>query len=188
MQQRLAALGQAQEQAVRAANEALAQRIAPLEQASRQLAEAQARDERRAAVAAVRQLLDSGRPLGAALPRLGGEPAPALARYATAAPPTEAGLRQSFEEATRNARGTATPEGALNRLSSVLTIRRGEEVLVGDQSEGTIERARRALEIGDLDGALAQLARLPDATKAALRPWLNEAEGLAAARRQLAGG
>lgn len=189
--QRLAALQQAQEQAARTANEALAQRVAPLEQSARQMVEAQRGVERRAALEAVRRELDAGRALGAVLPRLGSDAPAALGRYATAAPPTEAALRQSFEEAARNARGTATPEGALNRLSSVLTIRRGDEVLVGDSNEGTLERARRALEAGDLDGALAQLARLPDATKTAMRPWLNEAEGLAAARaalRQLAQG
>jgi hypothetical protein len=114
-----------------------------------------------------------------------GDAPPALSRFAAAAPPTEAALRQSFEEAARNARGTGTPEGALNRLSSVLTVRRGDEVLVGDTNEATVERARRALEAGDLEGALAQLNRLPDATKTAMRPWLNEAEGLLAARAAL---
>jgi hypothetical protein len=54
-----------------------------------------------------------------------------------------------------------------------------------------VEQARRALDAGDLDGALAQLGRLPEPTRQAIRPWLNDAEALAAARaalRQLAGG
>jgi hypothetical protein len=48
-----------------------------------------------------------------------------------------------------------------------------------------IERARRALEAGDIEGAVTALARLPEANRAALRGWVADAEALVAARAAL---
>ena len=107
-------------------------------------------------------------------------------RFAEAAPPTEPALRLSFEEAARAARaaseasrdGQGVLDSAVTRLSGLVTVRRGQEVVWGDAAAAEIERARRALDAGDLDGALARLARLPAAAQEAMRPWAEQARAL----------
>ena len=66
-------------------------------------------------------------------------PPEALARFAGAAPPTEAALRLGFEDAARAGRaaseppaGTGVLDSAVSRLSGMITVRRGEEILWGD--------------------------------------------------------
>lgn len=187
--QRLGALEASLGQRLAAMEAMAAERLAPLEQALQRLGAAEARTERLAGIDALRALLDAGQPLGPALARLG-QPPPALARFATTQPPTEPGLRLGFEEALRQGR-TGAQESALPRLNSLLTIRRGEDVVWGDASEANVERARRALEAGDVDGALGHLSRLPESLRQGMRAWLEEAQALAAARfalRALAGG
>ncbi|MCW8086258.1 hypothetical protein [Sabulicella glaciei] len=149
------------------------------------LSRAEQSGARAAAVEALRAEMASGRALGPTLSRLGGEPPPELTRFADRAPPTEAQLRASFEEAVRSARNAAPPADTLTRLGTMLTIRRGEEVMVGDAAEGVIERARRALEAGELDAALDHLRGLPEVTRNAMRPWMEEAQAVAAARATL---
>ncbi|WP_270939358.1 mitofilin family membrane protein, partial [Falsiroseomonas oryzae] len=149
------------------------------------------------ALDAVRAALEGGRPLGPALAGLQNPPE-ALARFANAAPPTEAALRLSFEEAVRNARGSSEPaagsgvmDSAVTRLSGLLTVRRGEEMVLGDAAAIELERARRALEAGDLEGAVRILSRLSPAAREAMRGWIAQAEALVAARaaiRQMAAG
>jgi len=184
--QRLAAIEQGLAQRLTALDQSTTERLAPLQDALRRLSAAEARTRRLGAIDALRTLLDAGQPLGSALPGLGAAPPEPLARYTSAAPPTEAALRLSFEEAVRQARATNPAQESLtNRLNSLLTIRRGDEVIWGDSSEVQIERARRALEAGDVEGALAALARLPEANRAALRGWIGDAEALVAARAAL---
>jgi len=181
MLQRLDAVEASTTQRLGAMDQALASRLAPLEQALLRLSAAEARTERLAGIEELRTLLDAGQPLAPALVRLGTPPPPALARFASVAPPTEPALRLSFEEALRQARA-AVQESSLPRLNSLLTIRRGEEVVWGDASEANVERARRALEAGDTEAALGHLSRLPEPIRQGLRGWLEEAQSLAAAR------
>ncbi len=186
---RLAALEALVAQRLAAVEADAARRLAPVEQALQRLSAAEARTERLAAIDALRALLDAGQPLAPALARLGQAPPP-LARFATTAPPTGPALRLGFEEALRQARAAAQ-DGTLPRLNSLLTIRRGEEVVWGDATEVNVERARRALEAGDVEGALGHLGRLPEPLRQGMRAWLEEAQGLAQARfalRALAGG
>jgi hypothetical protein len=184
--QRAAQAEQALTQRLAAIEQSTAERVAPLQDALRRIGAAEARTERLGALDSLRTLLDAGQPLGSALPRLGGTPPEALARYTTASPPTEAVLRLSFEEAVRQARTTTSAQESLTtRLNSLLTVRRGDEVIWGDSSEVQIERARRALEAGDIEGAVTALARLPEANRAALRGWVADAEALVAARAAL---
>lgn len=188
--QRLGALEVSLGQRLAAMENMATERLAPLEHALQRLGAAEARTERLAGIDALRALLDSGQPLGPALARLGQPPPPALARFATTPPPTEPGLRLGFEEALRQGR-TGAQESALPRLNSLLTIRRGEDVVWGDASEANVERARRAVEAGDVEGALSHLSRLPESLRQGMRAWLEEAQALAAARfalRSLAGG
>jgi hypothetical protein len=169
------------------AEQALAQRLAALEARLQQETTTQAqRLQRLAAVEATRAALDRGQPLGPSLQGLGPNPPPALARFATQAPPSEAALRASFEEAARGARGPQG-EGILPRLSSALTIRRGEETVVGDPMETTLERARRALDAADLEGAVRILQELPTNARNAMRNWSEQAEAVIAARNALRG-
>jgi hypothetical protein len=197
IQQRTAALDAALGQRG-AAIEQQAARIAQLETAAQRLAALEGRSQRLATVDQLRTALEAGRPLGQGLAALQNPPE-ALSRFANAAPPTEAQLRLSFEEAARTARQASEParegsgvmEGALSRLQGLVTVRRGEDVVWGDAAGAEIERARRALEAGDLEGSLRHLQRLPPAAREAIRGWTSQAEALVAARvalRQVAEG
>jgi len=179
--QRLDALEARTTQRLGSMDQALTSRLAPLEQALLRLSAAEARTERLAGIEELRTLLDAGQPLAPALARLGTAPPQALTRFANVAPPTEPALRLSFEDALRQARAAAQ-ESMLPRLNTLLTIRRGEEVVWGDASEANVERSRRALEAGDVEAALGHLSRLPETIRQGLRGWLEEAQSLAAAR------
>jgi hypothetical protein len=173
-------------------------RLAALEATTQRLAAVEARAARLAALETLRSAFAEGRPLGPALARVPDAPA-ALTRFAAAAPPTDSALRLGFEDAARAARAASEPardgqgvvDNALARLSGLVTIRRGEEVLFGDAAAAEIERARRALEAGDLDASLRHLGRLSAPAREAMSGWLAQAEALRAARaalRQLAAG
>jgi hypothetical protein len=134
--------------------------------------------------------LQNGVPLG----NIPGAPA-ALAAYATAKPPTLAGLKSSFPayaEAATRAAGDTAPQGgfwqrAKARVESLVTVRHGNKVLVGSLAEGVLGKARAALARDDLKSALADLATLPPNAAAAMKPWTDKAGGLLAARTALAG-
>jgi hypothetical protein len=175
------------------AAEQLAGRVASLEGLAQRLAALEGRAARLAAIDAARTALEAGRPLG----QVPDAPAP-LARFATAAPPTEAALRLDFDAAARAALAASEPpagagvlDSAVSRLSGLVTVRRGEEVLWGDAAAAEVEKARRALEAGDLEGALRHLSRLSAPARAAMADWIGRAEALVAARaalRQMAAG
>ena len=179
------------------AAEQQAARLAALEGHAQRLAALEGRSARMAALDAVRVALEAGQPLGAALRPLPNPPE-ALTRFAGTAPPTEAALRLGFEDAARAGRAASEPpagggvlDSAVSRLSGMVTVRRGEEILWGDAAGAAIERARRALEAGDLEGALGHLTRLSSPAREAMRGWIGQAEALVAARaalRQLAAG
>lgn len=174
------------------AAEAQAGRIATLEGAAQRLAALEGRAGRMATIDALRATLEAGRPLGGALAGLRDAPE-ALTRFANTAPPTESALRLSFEEAARAGRAASEParegagvlDSAVSRLSGLVTVRRGEEMLWGDAAAAEIERARRALEAGDLEAALQRLSRLSPPAKEAMRGWISQAEALVAARAAL---
>ena len=196
--ERIAAAGAALEGRLAGAESALGTRMQALEAAQTRVAAIEARANRVQAIAALRARLDAGQALGPTLTAFPNAPA-ALSRYATASPPTEAALRLGFEDAARAARAASEPakegqsilESASARLAGLVTIRRGETVIWGDEAAATLEAARRALEAGDLPGALARLAPLPPAARAALSGWEADAQALLAARAAiitLAGG
>jgi hypothetical protein len=172
-------------------------RIAALEGVAQRLAALEGRAARMATLDQLRSALEAGRPLGEVLRSVPNPPA-ALLRFGGAAPPTEAALRLTFEDAARAARAASEPQAgagvvdaAVSRLSGLVTVRRGEEMVLGDAAGAEIERARRALEAGDLEGALRHLDRLSPQAKQAMGNWLVQAQALVAARqaiRQLAAG
>ncbi|MBW6399435.1 hypothetical protein KPL78_16375 [Roseomonas sp. HJA6] len=189
--ERIAAASTALETRLRGTESGLATRLAALEQAQARVAAVEARATRLAAFDALRLRLDAGQPLGPALAALPSAPE-ALTRFASVAPPTESGLRLSFEAAARAARAASEPgqgqgllDAATSRLSGLVTVRRGEQVVWGDAAAAELERARRALEAGDLDAAVTRLDRLPPAAKAAMADWIAQARALEAARAAL---
>jgi hypothetical protein len=76
-------------------------------------------------------------------------------------------------------------DSALARLGGLVTIRRGDQVVWGDAAEAEIERARRALEAGDLEASLQHLEKLPPPARAAMQGWTDQARALLAARAAL---
>ena len=109
-------------------------------------------------------------------------------------------MRLSFEDAARAARAASdaamsarAPDGgragvvdsALARLGGLVTVRRGEEVVWGDAAEAELERARRALDAGDLEGSLGYIGKLPPAARTAMDGWTEQARALIAARNAL---
>jgi hypothetical protein len=147
------------------------------------------RSARIARVQAAQAALDSGTKLG----DIPGAP-PALARYAAAAPPTEASLRLAFPAVAAAAMAASKPsldgqpflDRAWARAQELVTLRKGDEVLVGDPAAGVLARARAALDAGDLAGAVKALGALGGASAAAVADWKSQAQGLLDARKVLA--
>ena len=178
-------------------------RIAAVENASRaaesNLSQRMAADESRmAAMEAIARripLVQSAALALAAGEKLGNLPGapPALARYADAPPPTEAALREAFPKAARQALATSHPDNQgqpfLARLwtqaQDLVTVRQGEHVLVGDPAAGVLERARAALNAGDLAAAVAAVATLEGTPREAMADWQAQARALLDARAAL---
>ena len=134
--------------------------------------------------------LDAGQKLG----EIPGAP-PALARFAYNAPPTEAGLRLSFNNAAEAAQNASQP-GAMEgqpfasrlwtRAQQSLSVRQGDRVVLGDPVAGVLAHARQALDAGDLSGAVSTLDGLTGPAAAAMADWVSQARALLDARSALA--
>lgn len=120
---------------------------------------------------------------------------PALARFAHEAPPTEASLRESFDQYADAAQKASQPAITDNqdfgsrlwtRAQQAVTVRQGERVLVGDPIAGVIARAREKLDNGDLAGSVAALQGLAGPAAASMQPWTDKASSLVAARSAIA--
>ena len=72
------------------------------------------------------------------------------------------------------------------RVSSMVTIRQGDTVLIGPPAAVVLNRARVLLEAGDLAGSLAALAPLDAKAAAAIAPWKANVQALLDARTALA--
>ena len=133
--------------------------------------------------------LESGQRLG----DIPGAP-PAIARFALDAPPTEQALRQSFDAAAAAAQHASQPAimdnqsfgGRLwTRAQQAVSVRQGDNVLVGDPLSGRTARARASLDAGDLAGAVKALDGLTGPAAAALADWTGQARALLDARAAL---
>jgi hypothetical protein len=141
---------------------------------------------------ALQAALDSGRPFKnelAALKGLGVDAASvdALAQQAQTGLPTVADLRQRFEQAIASVTlEKPIPEntGAIDRLlqsaESLVSIRPAHPV-AGSDPGAIVARIRAALDVGDLNSALAEWDALPDAIKASTADWANLAKARLAA-------
>jgi hypothetical protein len=129
--------------------------------------------------------------------RLGDIPGapPALAKFAHDAPPTDAALRLSFNQAAEAAHRASQPAITDNqplldrmwtRAQQSVTVRQGERVLVGDPIAGVIAGARQALDAGDLAGSVKALDGLSGPARAAMADWIGRARSLLDARAALA--
>ncbi len=148
------------------------------------------RAERIGRIAAASEALASGQPIG----QLPGAP-PALARFATQAPPTEAGLRVAFPKFADAAQHASQPAVMDNedfgtrlwsRAQQLVNVRQGDRVLVGDPIAGVLAQAHNALDLGDLKGAVQALHGLAGPALAAMQPWLDQAQSLLDAQGALA--
>jgi hypothetical protein len=118
----------------------------------------------------------------------------ALARYAHAPPPTEAEMRLRFPQAEKAALAAHQPDATeapfidrvWDRAQNLVTIRRGEEVVVGNPSSVTLSRAQTALDAGDLAGAVSAVDSLKGPPKEAMASWLSDSKALLDARAALA--
>jgi hypothetical protein len=164
-------------------------RIEKLEQGAGKVESEADRAARLAAVQQAEAALQAGTPLG----HLPGAP-PALARFATAAPPTEDALRNEFPAVAAQARAASRPEQqkttlferAWARVEQSVTVRRGDQVIVGDPAAGVLSRAQEDVANGDLAGAVAALAALQGPAAAAVHDWVGRAQSLLDARAALA--
>ncbi len=144
--------------------------------------------ERIARAQAASLALDAGQPLGL----LANAP-PALARFATSPPPTLATLRAAFPEIARRARTASQPAAATTwsdrvtqRLAGLVTIRRGNDVLVGAASSVVLAAAQDRLDSSDLAGAVTALDALDPAAATVAAGWKGDAQDVLAARAALA--
>jgi hypothetical protein len=118
----------------------------------------------------------------------------ALARYAHAPAPTEADLRLRFPPAERAALSARQPDQndapfldrVWDQAQGLVTIRRGENVVVGNPAAVTLSRAKIAIDAGDLPGAVAAVESLKGAPGQAMSAWLSDAKALLDARTALA--
>ena len=133
--------------------------------------------------------LNAGEPLGP-IP----DAPPALARFATERPPTEASLRLAFPKAAEAAIRASAPDTAGKtfgermwlRARGLVTIKQGEKVVLGAPAAEVLGAAQARLNAGDLAGTVQALDDLDKPAAAAMAPWRQEAEALLAARMALA--
>lgn len=160
-----------------------------LSQSTQQVSNVADRAARLARLQAAAAALETGQRLG----DIPGAP-PALARFATQTPPTEAGLRLSFPAAAEAAHQASQPaieenQSLLNRTwtraQQLVTVRQGERVLLGDPIAGVLAQARERLDAGDLAGAVKELDGLAGPAAEAMRGWRAQAQALLDARAAL---
>ena len=179
----------ARAKALEAQIDTLQRRLASAETIAGQVPALAERAARLARLQAAQSALEKGEKLG----DIPGAPA-ALSRFAAAAPPTESALRLAFPAAARAASEASVPatgdapllDRVWTRAQSVVTVRQGDNVLIGDPAAGVVARARRALDAGDLAGAVAALGELTGKAAQAMAPWRADAQALLAARAALA--
>ncbi|MBV8913356.1 MAG: hypothetical protein JOZ05_09990, partial [Acetobacteraceae bacterium] len=174
--------------------DAIDQRVGAVEAQAKQTASTVDAIKGRAERVALLQAASAALAAGQKVPPIPGAP-PALARFASEQPPTEASLRQSFETYADQAQKASQPAimdnrdlGARlwNRAQQVVTVRQGDRVLLGDPIAGVIAHAREALDAGDLAGAVKSLDGLAGPAAAAMKPWVEQARALLDARSAIA--
>jgi len=173
----------------KAALDQLGARLDKLEHGAGQSAGATDRVVRLTRVQAALVALQAGQKLGD-IP----DAPPAVARFSKVAPPTDAVLREAFPALAAHAREVSRPdvshrsffERALTRLQQSVTVRQGDDVLVGDPAAGILADTQAKIQAGDLAGAVANLRKLSGPAADAMKDWVEQAGALLAARAALA--
>jgi len=137
----------------------------------------------RAALGRVQAALDTGMPFGAALTDLSGVEIPAvLIEAAEGGLPTLTMLRDTFPGAARAALEVSLQadmgDGWADRIGSFLRTTTGARSLTpreGDDPDAVLSRAEAALALGDIAGAVTELAVLPPEGQAAMAAWVGQA-------------
>jgi hypothetical protein len=178
-----------------AAQAALVDAQAAIATAEQEAAAARAQAEAQAALGLVQAALASGAPFADALATIAAvTPAPeALTGVAETGIPTRAALEQGFAPLARAALPVAlretAGEGLGERLGAFVMGQlggRSVEPRAGDDPDAVLSRAEAAVWAGDLAGALAEIAALPEGARAVLAPWVADVETRVAAEAGLA--
>lgn len=152
--------------------------------------------EARAALAGVTSALNTGAPFAEPLAELdaasdAGIPA-ALSDIAESGTPSLAMLQARFPEAARAAlvasTRAASEEGTVGGVTAFFRTQLGARSLSpreGDDPDAILSRAEAAVGTGDLDTALAEIEKLPEAGQAPLADWTVDARTLKAAKAAL---
>jgi hypothetical protein len=154
------------------------------------------------AVGQLREALRGTAPFGAELQAVGAVAADnleitkaiaALEPYAASGIPTLATLRRDFDRlageiarAARALEGDGWFEWAVNRLMSLVTVRRTTDTGDLNSVDAVVARAETSLKAGDLMAAVEELEGLAGPPGAAAAPWLRGARARLAAERAMA--
>ncbi|HSK41180.1 MAG TPA: mitofilin family membrane protein [Arenibaculum sp.] len=113
-----------------------------------------------------------------------------IGRFADTGIPTESQLADYLEsragEIVRAGRTTEDGEWyerALDRVGSLVTVRRVTGAIEGDDATAIVARAQARMEEGDLDAAVEEIAGLEGSAAAAAAFWLSDARARLAADR-----
>jgi len=109
---------------------------------------------------------------------------PALTRFATAAPPTIADLRLSFDTASQAALKVSQPDTEGKPFLDRVMARLQDFKLI--TAAAALAHAQMLLDAGDLDGAVKAVSALSGPPAEKMAPWLADATALQAAREALA--
>lgn len=164
-------------------------KIAALQAANTSVAAAATRIDRLIRLQAASIALTNGRPLGA-IP----DAPPALARYAEKPPPTEAQLRLAFGQVQHDVLAAAKVddtdkpflERALGKAEELVSIRRGNEVVIGHSTAAALAQADAAVQAGDFPAALKALGEMDPSAQKAAAGWVAQVKSLLDARAALA--
>lgn len=164
-------------------------RVGTLEQNAGHVGTVADRAARLARIQAAEVALAAGQPLGT-VP----DAPPAVARFATTAPPRDTALREAFPKAAEAARLAMDPRAgragflsrAFARLARGVTIREGDHVIVGAPQDAVVSRAEEDVRQNDLAAALVELDKLTGPARDAVAGWESQARALTDARAALA--
>jgi len=175
--------------ALRQQTDQLTTRVANLEKTSGSIDAVSGHLNRLARIQEAGLALSAGRPVGD-IPNA----PPALAQFAHNAPPTMTELHELFLKSEQAAIAAKEPDNTSvpimdriwERAQGLVTVHRGEDVVVGSPAAVTLSHARAALDAGDLKQAITVVETLKGQPRDAMARWLKEAKSVVDARTALA--
>ncbi|MFL5289838.1 MAG: COG4223 family protein [Rhodopila sp.] len=164
-------------------------KIAALQASTTSVATAGSRVDRLIRLQAASIALANGRPLGN-IP----DAPPAVARFAEKPPPTEAQLRLAFGSVQHAVLSAAHVddndkpflERALGKAEELVSIRRGNEVVIGHSTVAALAQADAAVQAGDFPAALKAIGQMDPSAQKASADWVAQVKSLLDARAGLA--